>query len=108
MLKQHFIKKVKIITDLEKYIDLMTNKYNQFSWEIGWESLPKYIGHKIYNLNTKQVAIVNWDTGFPQLLDLRGKEIVCFCADFRSGNAFWIYKVGENYNDSNKQSMGAD
>lgn len=95
------------MTELKKYIELMTKMYNKFSWEIGWESLPKYIGHKIYNVNTKQVAIVNWDEG-PRLFDLSGKEVMCCCADFRGGNAFWIYKVGEIYDDFNKQSMGTD
>lgn len=90
------------MTELEKYIDFMAKEHNQISWEIGWESLPKYIGHKIYNRYTKEIVIVNWDTGFPRLLNEKGKEIMCCCADFRGGNAFWIYKVGENYNDFNK------
>lgn len=94
-----------MITELERYVDLMIKEYNQFSWEIGWESLPKYIGHKIYNLNTQQVAIVNWDIGFPRLLDLSGKEIMCCCADFRGGNAFWIYKAGGNYEDCIKETL---
>ena len=80
------------MVDLEK-----TKEHNQFSWEIEWESLPKYIGHKIYNLNTKEIAIVNWDTGFPRLLNENGKEIKCNCSDFRGENAVWQYKVGEKY-----------
>lgn len=83
--------------DLEKYIDFMTKEHNQYSWEIGWESLPKYIGHKIYNCKTKEIVIVNWDTGFPRLLNESGKEIKCSYNDFRGGNAVWQYKVGEKY-----------
>ena len=83
--------------DLKEYIDFMTKEHNQFSWEIGWESLSKYIGHKIHNRNTKEIAIVNWDPGYPRLLDESGNEIICCRCDFRGGNEFWEYKVGEEY-----------
>lgn len=85
------------MTELERYIYFMTKEHNQISWEIGWESLPKYIGHKIYNRYTKEIAIVNWNTGYPRLICESGEEIMCRYVDFRGGNAFWIYKVGENY-----------
>lgn len=85
------------MTELERYIDFMTKEHNTFSWEIGWESLPKYIGHKIFNTKTNKIATVNWDNGYPQLFDENGEEIVCRCCDFRHDNAYWIYKIGENY-----------
>lgn len=85
------------MTDLERYVELMTNEYNTYSWEIGWESLPKYIGHKIYNRNTKQVATLQWDD-YPKLIKENGEEVSFSLYEFRHDKAFWIYKVGENYN----------
>lgn len=34
------------MSKLEKYVDMMVSVYGLVQWEIGWESLPKYIGHK--------------------------------------------------------------
>lgn len=88
------------MTDLERYIERMSKEYNKFSWEIGWESLPKYIGHKIYNRNTKQIVTVQWDEGdyYPKFINENGEEIDYYSYEFRHDRAFWIYKVGEDYN----------
>lgn len=84
------------MTNLERYIELMTKEYNKYSWEIGWDSLPKYIGHKIYNRNTKQIVTVQWDD-YPKFINKNGKEEYFSCCEFRHGEALWIYKVGEDY-----------
>lgn len=47
---------------------MMKNGYRKSQWEIGWESLPKYIGHKIYNKETKEIVTVIWDNGFPEYI----------------------------------------
>ncbi len=82
---------------LEEYIIRMKNAYGKTRWKIGWESLQKYIGHKIYNVKTKQTATVNWDDGYPHLLNNEGNEISCHASEFMHGEGNWIYSVGEVY-----------
>lgn len=58
---------------LEDYSKRMVQEFNQTSWLIGWESLPKYIGHKIFNTSTKETVTVMWDNGYPESLSLDTK-----------------------------------
>lgn len=81
---------------LEECSKIMIEKeINQ--WEIGWESLPKYIGHKIYNNKTNEIAIVNWDNGYPEYITENNERKYFCCDDFRHNKANWIYRVGEQY-----------
>ena len=88
-----------IITDnptskLENYIDLMHRKgYDK--WCIGWESLPKYIGHKIFNMTTGVIGIVTWDTGYPGIISDEG-PIDFTAGEFRHGSGSWIYMIGKS------------
>ena len=82
---------------LEDYSKRMEQKFNKTSWLIGWESLPKYIGHKIFNANTKKTVVVMWDNGCPESLDLDETRDYFHCEDFRHQNGYWLYKVGEEY-----------
>ena len=80
--------------ELEEYCEYMKKVHNMFQWQIGWESLPKYIGHKIMNTNTNQVVTVNWDEWFYYDDD---KDNYFVCNDFRGREGYWIYRIGEDY-----------
>lgn len=54
--------------ELEKYVEMMAKVYGLTQWEIGWESLPKYIGHRIFNIDTLEIVTVVWDNGFPEMI----------------------------------------
>lgn len=82
---------------LEEYSAIMKNIHGKSRWKIGWESLPKYIGHKIYNTKTKQVATVNWDNGYPHLLDKENNEVSFHASEFMHEEGCWIYSIGEVY-----------
>lgn len=83
--------------ELEKYVDMMARVYGLTQWEIGWESLPKYIGHKIFNINTFETVTVVWDKGYLEMLKENGKRDHFCCSDFRHDRALWIYKSNEQY-----------
>lgn len=87
--------------NLDDYCKMMSSR-GQTSWEVGWESLPKYIGHKIYNRNTNTVAVVNWDEGYPRLFDKEDHKVPCCANDFRHGDGYWIYMIGENYDNQDR------
>ncbi len=81
--------------NLDEYCQMMRD-HGQTYWQIGWESLPKYIDHKIYNTNTKKVGTVCWDKG--PMIEYDGLYTEYLHAnDFRHGNGYWIYSIGENY-----------
>lgn len=81
--------------ELNEYIEKMKNAgYTQ--WKIGWESIPKYIGHKIYNTRTKKVGILEWDNG-PLIKMEDGSIDIPYCSEFRHSSGEWIYKIGEDY-----------
>lgn len=83
--------------ELTKYIELQV-QHGEYQWKIGWQSLPKYIGHKIFNINSRTIATLIWDE-HPTLYDMNGNVVPCHASDFLHGNGYWIYKVGENYNE---------
>ena len=82
---------------LEDYSKRMEQEFNETSWLIGWESLPKYIGHKIFNTNTKEIVTVMWDNGYPESLSSDGARDYFKCCDFRHQHGYWLYKVEEEY-----------
>lgn len=83
--------------NLDEYCQMM-QEHGETRWEIGWESLPKYINHKIFNRNTMEVATVTWTTDMgPCLINDAGERIPCCACDFRHGNAYWMYFIGEDY-----------
>lgn len=83
--------------DLEKYVDMMVRVHELTQWEIGWESLPKYICHKIFNTDTLEIVTVVWDKGYPEMIKEDGERDYFCCSDFRHDKALWIYKVNEQY-----------
>lgn len=85
------------MSELERYIDMMSSVHGLTKWEVGWESLPKYIGHKIFNTETSESVLVVWDKGYPEMMKENGKRDFFHCHDFRHDKALWIYKVGEHY-----------
>lgn len=83
--------------ELEKYVEMMAKVYGLTQWEIGWESLPKYIGHRIFNIDTLEIVTVAWDNGFPEMIKENGERGYFCCSDFRHDRALWIYKSNETY-----------
>lgn len=85
------------MNELEKYVDMMVSVYGLVQWEIGWESLPKYIGHKIFNVNTLETVTVVWEKGYPEMIKENGEQKYFCCSDFRHDKALWIYRADEHY-----------
>lgn len=86
------------MTNLEDHIKSMKSK-GFTKWKIGWESLPKYNGHYIFNTNTGEKVKVIFDD-YPPILEFKdGKKIYPNANDFRHGNGYWIYCIGENYSE---------
>lgn len=81
----------------QEYVEKM-QKIGIREWKIGWESIYKYEGRKIYNRVSKTIGTVQSQLGnYPVFTDEYGNSIPYTADEFKHGSGSWIYIIGEEY-----------